>query len=95
MKSYDILRTARLLVVAVAVLVTQALAMPQTNSFVAEASIDAIPLDLEVTPNGKVAVVRGTSLATRAAATRRSASGAPTPVPRSCRPVRPSSAGAT
>jgi len=59
MKSYDILRTARLLVVAVAVLVTQALAMPQTNNFVAEASIDAIPLDLEVTPNGKVAVVRG------------------------------------
>lgn len=31
----------------------------QTNSFITEAPIAAIPLDVEVTPNGAVAVVRG------------------------------------
>ena len=59
MKAQGILRAAPLVAALGANLVAQNQASAQTNSMVVESQIQAVPVDLEVSPNGLFSVVRG------------------------------------
>ncbi len=52
---------AAFLAAAIAPFAAPALGEAQTNNFIIEQSINAVPLDLELTPNGAVAIVRSNS----------------------------------